>query len=147
MIKQKIKEDSVMALKAGQRKKVDVLRYVLSLIDKKELSMPTGEMTNEDELTVLRKELKNKKEAMVLFAKGGRDDLVKDSQEEIDILSAYMPEEVSDEEVKKKVVEVVAEKGANFGMVMKEVMSCFGGRVEGGVVSALVKQEIDKLNE
>ena len=147
MIKQKIKEDSVMALKAGARKKVDVLRYVLSLIDKKEMSMPLGQMTKEDELTVLRKELKNKKEAMKMFSEGKRDDLVKDSQEEIEILSAYMPEEVSDEEVKKKVIEVVAEKGSNFGMVMGEVMKSFGGRVEGGVVSVLVKQEIDKLNE
>jgi len=147
MLKQKIKEDSVIALKAGQRKKVDVLRYVLSLIDKKELSMPVGQMTEEDELTVLRKELKNKKEATDMFAKGGRHDLVADSQEEIKILSAYMPAEVSEEEVKKKVGEVVAEKGANFGMVMKEVMTSFGGRVDGLIVSGLVKAEIDKINE
>lgn len=147
MIKQKIKEDSVIALKAGDRKKVDVLRYVLSLIDKKELSMPLGKMTEEDEMAVLRKELKNKKEAMEMFAKGGRDDLVADSQEEIDILSSYMPEEVSNEEIKKKVVEVVAVKGANFGLVMGEVMKSFGGRVDGSVVSGFVREEIGKTNE
>lgn len=147
MIKQKIKEDSVTALKAGNRKKVDVLRYVLSLIDKKEMSLPSGSMTPEDEFAVLRKELKNKKESMEMFAKGNRDDLVAEMKEEIEILSSYMPDEVSQEEISKKVAEVVASKGANFGMVMSEVMKSFGGRVDGAVVSKIVKEEISKLDE
>jgi len=59
-------------------------------------------------------------------------------------LSVYIPEEVSEDEILKKVGSVVAEKGTNFGVVMSEVMKNFGGRVDGSVVSRLVKEEIDK---
>lgn len=145
MIKQKIKLDSMKALKAGDKKRVAVLRYVLSLIDKKEMRLEVGKsLSNNDQIGVIRKELKNKKEAIDMFAKGGRDDLVTETEEEIDILSEYMPEEMSEEEVAKKIAQVVAEKGTNFGMVMGIVMKEFAGKVDGLVVSRLVKEEIDK---
>jgi len=145
--RQKIKEDSIKALKAGDKKMVLVLRYLTSLIDKKELSMPARtDVTEETVIEVLRKELKNKKESRVMFEKGGRDDLVAEVDSEIEILSAYLPAEISHEEIRKEVVGAIEEKGLVFGEIMKQVMAKFKGGVDGQVVSSIVNQEIAKMN-
>lgn len=145
--RQKIKSNSVLALKAGDKKLVSVLRYLTSLIDKKELSLPAGSVVTEEMvMEVLRKELKNKKESRVMFEKGGRGDLVAEVDSEIEILSAYLPAEISQEEIRKEVIRVIEEKGVVFGEIMKQVMAKFKGGVEGGVVSAIVNEEIAKVN-
>ncbi len=145
--RQIIKENSVLALKAGDKKLVSVLRYLTSLIDKKELSLPAGSVVTEEMvMEVLRKELKNKKESRVMFEKGGRGDLVAEVDCEIEILFAYLPAEISQEEIRKEVVRVIEEKGVVFGEIMKQVMAKFKGGVEGGVVSAIVNEEIAKVN-
>jgi len=140
MLRDKIKQDSVVALKAGDKKKVEVLRFLISLIDKKELSLPVGTIKEEDVVGVLRKELKNKEESREMFAKGQRDDLVAEVDEEIKIVKEYLPQEASDEEIKKTVEAVVAEKGKVFGLVMGEVMKRMAGRVGGDRVSQIVKE-------
>ncbi len=145
--RQKIKSGSILALKAGDKKLVSVLRYLTSLIDKKELSMPAdASMTEQMVMEVLRKELKNKKESRAMFEKGGRNDLVAEVDLEIEILSAYMPAEISLEEIRKEVVRAIEEKGTVFGEVMKQVMAKFKGGVDGQVVSAIVNEEIAKMN-
>ena len=145
--RQIIKENSVLALKAGDKKLVSVLRYLTSLIDKKELSLPAGSVVTEEMvMEVLRKELKNKKESRAMFEKGGRGDLVAEVDSEIEILFAYLPAEISQEEIRKEVVRVIEEKGVVFGEIVKQVMAKFKGGVEGGVVSAIVNEEIAKVN-
>ena len=91
MLKSKIKKDSVKALKKGESKKVGVLRFLLSLIDKKALKLPLGEMKEGEVLAVLQKELKNKRESKEVFKKATREDLVKEVEYEIEILKAYLP--------------------------------------------------------
>jgi len=145
--RQIIKSDSIVALKAGDKKLVSVLRYLTSLIDKKELSMPVdASMTEEMVMEVLRKELKNKRESRAMFEKGGRNDLVAEVDSEIGILSAYLPAEISHEEIRKEVVRAIEEKGLVFGEIMKQVMAKFKGGVDGQVVSSIVNQEIGKMN-
>jgi len=143
MLKDKIKQESVTALKSHDQRLVDVLRFLVSLIDKKELQLPAGKMTESEELTVLRKELKNKEESKEMFAKAGRSDLVEQMDYEIEVVKKYLPAELTEEAVEKIVDEVVAEKGNNFGLVMKEVMVKLGGSVDGGVISGIVKKMID----
>lgn len=143
MIKDKIKQESVEALKSHDGKKVEVLRFLISLIDKKEMSMPVGSIKEADEIGVLRKELKNKEESREMFAKAGRDELVAQIDYEIGIVKAYLPDDVSEEQVVKIVEEIVQEKGSNFGLVMKEVMTRLGGSVDGSIVSRIVKEKIN----
>ena len=76
MWRNKIKVDADEALKLGDSEKVGVLRYLISIIDKKALTLPPDLMTEKDELGVLQKELKNKQEAREMFEKGNRVDLV-----------------------------------------------------------------------
>lgn len=145
-MKDKIKADSIVALKNHDNVRVGVLRYLISLIDKKELQLPPGQMTEAEEVQVLRKELKDKGEAREMFLKAGREDLVKELDYEISVVKEYLPQEMNLEELEKIVDEAVAAEGANFGTVMKTVMTKVAGRVGGDKISALVKQKLDTRN-
>jgi len=146
MFKDKIKADSVVALKSHDNKKVDVLRFLISLIDKKEMQLPPGEMKEADEVVVLRKELKNKEESKEMFAKANRNDLVEQLDYEIEIVKEYLPQMMKEEDVAKIVDEVVAKMvppaGGNFGLVMKDVMAKTQGQLDGSIVSRIVKEKI-----
>ena len=142
MLKDKLKKDSAEALKNHNQKMVDTLRFLISLIDKKELSLPVGEMTEAEEVRVLRKELKNKEESREMFVKGGRNDLVAQLDYEIEIVKSYLPAEITEDQIKKVVDEVIGGKENNFGLVMKEVMTKLGGEVEGLVVAKIVKEKL-----
>jgi uncharacterized protein len=142
LMKNKLKADSVIALKSHDQARVDVLRYLISLIDKKELQLPPGQMNDAEEIAVLRKELKNKEESRDLFMKGMRDDLVKGVDYEIAIVKEYLPVEMSESELQKIVDEAVAEVGKNFGGVMKLVMTKVAGRVGGERIASLVKERL-----
>jgi uncharacterized protein len=142
MLKDKLKKDSAEALKNHNQKMVDTLRFLISLIDKKELSLPVGEMTEAEEIRVLRKELKNKEESREMFVRGDRSDLVAQLDYEIEIVKSYLPAEITEDQIKKVVDEVIGGKENNFGLVMKEVMTKLGGEVEGLVVAKIVKEKL-----
>jgi len=145
-MKDKLKADSVTALKNHDSARVGVLRYLISLIDKKELQLPPGQMSEAIEVTVLRKELKDKQEAREMFLKGQREDLVKELDYEISVVSEYLPAEMTEEELNKIIDEALAqaqgEAGNNFGMIMKIVMTKVAGRVGGDRISPIVKQKL-----
>jgi hypothetical protein len=145
MLKDKLKKNSIEALKNRDSKRVEVLRFLVSLIDKKELQLPVGQMTESDELAVLRKELKNKEEAKEMFIKGNRSDLVEQMDYEIAVVKEYLPPEIGIEKIEEIVTQMIEEKGNNFGLVMKEAMIKLGGAVDGGVVSRIVKEKISQL--
>jgi uncharacterized protein len=142
----KLKADSFTSLKNHDQTRVDVLRFLISLIDKKALQLPPGEMTEEDEVAVLRKELKNKEESKEMFEKGNRDDLVKQLDYEISVVKEYLPAEMGDEElagiVDQALRQAQGEGRVNFGAVMKTVMTKVAGRVGGDRIAPLVKQKI-----
>lgn len=141
-LKEKIKVDIVTALKNGDKRRVSVLRYLVSLIDKRELNLPPGQMDDGQVLAVLAKELKDKNESIEMFKKGSRPDLVTETEAEIDILKKYLPENLSEDEIRQEVKKIVVSKGADFSIVMKEMMSKFRGQVDGQLVSRVVKEEI-----
>ncbi|MDD4410326.1 MAG: GatB/YqeY domain-containing protein [Candidatus Shapirobacteria bacterium] len=122
---------------------MDVLRFLISLIDKKELQLPPGDMTEVEEIGVLRKELKNKEESREMFLKAGRQDLVDQLDYEIVVVKEYLPAEISEEKITEIVVQAIANNGNNFGLIMKEVMTKTGGSVDGGVISKIVKEKIN----
>lgn len=145
MIKDKLKSNSVEALKNHDNIKVDILRFLISLIDKKEMQLPVGQMTEAEEIGVLRKELKNKEESKEMFLKGNRNDLVEQLDYEIKVLKEYLPEEISEDKIIETVDTVIAKNGNNFGLVMKEVMLVLNGAVDGSIVSRIVKEKISNI--
>jgi len=144
-LKNKIKKESVEALKSGDSRKVEVLRFLISLLDKKELRLPPGKMTEADEVVVLRKELKNKQEARDMFVKAGRKDLVSEIDDEITMVEKYLPIQMGEADVKKMVDEVMGGMEVkNFGQIMSGVMAKVGTDADGSLVARIVKAKISE---
>lgn len=140
MLKIKLKNDMVIAMKSGDRGCVDTIRYLISLIEKKELAVLKNELSEDEEVSVLRKERKDKEESMKIFGDAGRDDLVEKLKKEIVVLDEYLPAMASRDDILAYAREVVEKKGPNFGQVMGEVMKKFGSSVDGSQVSVIVKE-------
>ncbi len=144
MLKDQLKQDSFVALKNRDNRRVDVLRFLISLIDKKEMQLPPDSIRESDEVSVLQKELKNKEESREMFAKANRSDLVSDLDYEIEIVKEYLPKALSEEELILMVEESVKEAGNNFGMVMKILVPKVAGRADGALISKIVKEKISQ---
>jgi len=144
MWRDQIKQEVVVALKSGDKKKVEVLRFLVSLIDKRELQLPPEGLTEAEEINVLRKELRNKQEAREMFLKASRDDLVKEQDYEIEIVKSYLPKELEEGEIREMVGKIIREKGNNFGAVMGETMKMVVGKASGDLVAKIVREELDK---
>jgi len=106
MIKQKIQENIIRALKSKDEKTLSVLRYLSSHIQNKEIDKKQ-DLSDEEIIQLIRQLIKNLKDATVFFQKGGRQDLVSQNKEQIRILSLYLPPELSDKELKKEVKKII----------------------------------------
>lgn len=144
-LKDKIKLDANSALRERNQRKTDALRYLISLIDKKELQLPPGGMNEAEELKVLQKELKNKQEAKEMFQKAGRAELVEQLDFEMGLLEGYLPKAMTSQELEKIVEEAVKKVGTNFGLVMREVVVAVSGRVDGTEISRVVKEKMANM--
>lgn len=142
MLREKLKSDSVIALKNHDSKRVGVLRFLTSLIDKKELQLPPDAMGENEVIGVLRKELKNKEESREMFSKANRNDLVSEMDYEIAIVKEYLPRELSEEDLIKIVEDAISEQADNFGMVMKTVVSKVAGGASGDIISKIVREKL-----
>lgn len=107
MLSAKLQEDQLIALRAGDRDRLDVLRYILSQIKNKEIEKKDT-LTDEEVLVILKNycELKDSIES---FEKGGRDDLVAGNKKQLEIISTYLPAELSDEELENEVKAIIAQ--------------------------------------
>jgi uncharacterized protein YqeY len=108
MIKQKIQENIIKALKSKDEKTLSVLRYLSSQIKNWEIDKKK-ELVDEEVVQLIRKQIKDLKEAAAMFQKGGREDLVSQNKEQIRILSIYLPEELSDEELQGEIKKIIEE--------------------------------------
>ncbi len=148
MILEKINSDLKEAMKASEEAKVLTLRFLLSAIHNKEIALRVENLSDEDVVEVIRQQVKQRKESIAAFAAGGRDDLVRKEQSEIEILNRYLPQQISEEELAKVVEEVVRKTGAktlsDFGRVMGAVMAKVKGRVEGQMAAEIVKKILSR---
>jgi uncharacterized protein len=137
-IAERIKSDVASAMKAGERDRVTALRLVLSELQKAEKDGDT------DELAVLRRERKRRREAAEAYRGAAREDLAEGEDREAQIIETYLPAELSDAELDGLVQAAVAETGAesqrDMGKVIKHVMAAAGGRADGRRVSTKVKE-------
>jgi uncharacterized protein YqeY len=140
-IADRIKSDVATAMKAGEKERVGALRLVLSELQKAEKEGGV------DELAVLRRERKRRREAAEAYREAAREDLAESEDFEAQVIEAYLPAELSDAELDELVAKAVAETGASsprdMGQVIKHVMAASGGRADGRTVSTKVK---DVLN-
>ena len=136
----RVKQDLTTAMKAGEKSRVSALRLVLSELQK------AAKEGDGDETAVLRRERKRRQESARAFRDGGRAELATAEETEAEIIGAYLPAELSDEELDSIVAEAIAETGAvemkQIGTAMKAAMAKVGGRADGSRVSAKVKQAL-----
>ena len=139
-IADRIKADVATAMKLGQRDRVGALRLVLSELQK------AAKEGNGDELAVLRRERKRRREAEQAYRDAGRDDLAAGEAFEADAIEAYLPAELSDAELDALVASAVratdASSQRDMGRVIKHVMDAAGGRADGRRVSSKVKEAL-----
>jgi uncharacterized protein YqeY len=136
-IAEQIKLDLQDAMRAGERERVGALRLVLSELQK------AAKEGGEDELVVLRRERKRRLEAAGAYREAGRDDLAGGEEAEGVLIEAYLPAELSDDELQAIVEQAVRDSGAesakDMGTAMKQVMAAVDGRADGKRVSGLVR--------
>jgi uncharacterized protein YqeY len=139
-IAERIKSDVASAMKAGERDRVTALRLVLSELQKAEKDGDT------DELAVLRRERKRRREAAEAYREAEREQLAEGEEFEAEMIETYLPAELSDAELDGLVQQAVAETGAesqrDMGKVIKHVMAAAGGRADGRRVSTKVKETL-----
>ena len=139
-IADRIKGDVATAMKAGQRDRVSALRLVLSELQK---AAKEGEG---DELAVLRRERKRRREAEAAYREAGRDDLAASEAFEAGAIEAYLPAELSDAELDVLVRDAIDRTGAqgprDMGRAIKDVMAAAGGRADGRRISTKVKEAL-----
>lgn len=138
-----VKADVTTALKAGDRERAGALRLITNELQKAHKDAAGGEA---DEVAVLQRERKRRLEAADAYRDGGREDLAASEQREAELIEAYMPQQLSDDELHAIVGDVVAETGAaspqEMGKVMSMVMPRVQGRADGKRVSAVVKEKL-----
>lgn len=141
MLKQQIKQDLIEAMKSKDKIKVSTLRLLNSSIKNVEIDR-REELTEEEIGQIVSKEIKKRKEAIEEYKKGNRPELAEKEEKEAQILSKYMPEQMSEEEITKIVKKAIEDTGAespkDMGKVMGKVMPQLKGKADGSLVNEVV---------
>jgi uncharacterized protein len=142
----RILEDLKTAQKSNDAERVEVLRFVLAQIRNKEIEKKgigkESQLSDEEVVDVLRKESKKRKEAIDFFRRGNRDELVNREEKGVEMISIYLPKELSSEEIEKIVSELITQGFIDFNSLMKESMKKLKGRADGKAVSDVIKVKL-----
>jgi len=145
MLKQ-IQTDMKQALKAGEKQRLSTLRMLLAALQNESIEKRT-ELADEEIFTVIQREIKQRKNSIMEFKKGNREDLVQETELEITILTAYLPQQLSDEElealVKQAITEANASSAKELGQVMGKLMPLIKGKAAGTRVQAIAKKLLE----
>jgi len=138
---EQVQSDVTTALKAGDRERAGALRLIVS-----ELQKAVKDGAAADEVEVLQRERKRRLESATAYRDAGREDLAGAEETEAELIAAYLPEQISDEDLQAIVGDAVAESGAtsprDMGQVMALVMPKVKGRADGKRVSGAVKEKL-----
>lgn len=145
-MRNQILEDLKNAMKAQDKLKLSVIRMVKSSIQMEELNKKR-ELTDDEVIEVISKQIKTRKDSINEFTKGGREDLVESTSKEIEILLTYLPKQLSEEEINniidKVFEEVKPESPKDMGKVMKAVTPLVKGKADMGMVSSIIKSKLN----
>jgi len=169
MLKQKIQSDSTEALKSGEQFRLGVLRMLLAAVITKEKEkrykiskdpafakasageeslVKASQLTDEEILDVISSEIKKRKDAIVLYEQGKRPELAEREKKEIEILKKYLPEQLSEEELRKLVAGSIAKVGAkemkDTGKIMADLIPKVKGKADNSEISKIIKESLSK---
>ncbi|MGY3724474.1 GatB/YqeY domain-containing protein [Granulicatella balaenopterae] len=142
-LKEVLNNDIKTAMKARDKATLDVLRMIKSAVQKEELTKK-AELTAEEELTILSREAKQRRDSLAEFIKAEREDLIEKTKVEISIVEKYLPKQLSAEEVQEIIRETAKDIEADsmkaFGKLMGAVMPKLKGKADGNVIKEEVKK-------
>lgn len=145
---ERLNSDMKQAMKNREKDKLSVIRMVKASLQNEGIKLGKQELSEDEEITVLSRELKQRKDSLQEFDKAGRQDLVEKLQSEIEIVEAYLPKQLSEDELNAIVTQAIAETNAtskaDMGKVMSAVMPKVKGKADGSLVNKLVLQNLTK---
>lgn len=146
-MKEKILIDLKNAMKNQNKDLLNVIRMVKGSIQMEEIKVK-HELNDDEVITIIAREIKTRKESIKEFEKGNRQDLIDKTAKEIEILNKYMPEQLSEEEVKKEIDKVFDELKptsiSDMGKVMGKLTSILKGKADLGLVNSIVREKLNK---
>lgn len=142
-----INNDIKQAMLAKEKEKLAALRAIKSALLLEGTKDGSGQVSDEVGLSIIQKLVKQRKDSSAIFKDQGREDLAVDEDFQIEVLSAYLPEQMGEEEVRKVVQDTITQVGASgpqdMGKVMGPVMGKLKGKADGKMISDLVMQELN----
>ncbi len=148
-LKNKLQSDLNGAIKSRNTVVAETIRMVLSAITNEEVAgKEKRELSDAEVITVLTREAKKRREAAEAFENGGRADRAAAERAEGEVIASYLPEQLSEDEIKKLIAETIAAVGAagpaDMGKVMGSLKAKVAGKADGALVSSLVKEALNK---
>ncbi len=144
-----IHADLKEAMRNRDTTRLGALRLILTAVKNREKEI-RAEPDEKEVLKIISSQIKQRKDSIEQYRKGGRDDLARKEEEELKILQDYMPEQLSEEELERLVVDTIREVGANsvkdMGKVMKAIMPRIAGRADGKVVNQMVRSHLSSTS-
>lgn len=132
----------IKAMKARDKDTLSVVRMLKAAVQNEQIEVG-HDLTPDEEISVLNREYKQRKESLAEFKKAGRDDLIQKTQAEMKVVEKYLPKQLSDDEVKAKVAEIIKQQNVSsmkdFGKVMGAAMKALKGQADGQLVNKTVK--------
>jgi hypothetical protein len=145
-IYEQLNGDLKTAMKAGDKERLEVLRFVLAGVNSAQKEKSAKEagatLTDEEVVSILQKEAKRRKEAVELFKQGKRDDLVQKEEKDLGVIYGYLPKELSREEIGGMVEELKGKGFNDFNALMRETMKLVKGRADGKTVGEVIKAKL-----
>lgn len=145
-MRERILEDLKIAMKNQDKEVLSVIRMVKGAISLEEINTK-HELNDQEVIAIITKQIKTRKESILEFEKGNREDLIEKTKREIEILNQYMPEQLSDDEILEeinKIFEIVKPTSlADMGKMMKEASIIFSGKADMSTVSKLIKEKLN----
>ena len=143
-LKEKLQSDLTDAIRARDEVKSGTVRMLLAAITTEEVAGKAARVLNDTEIiTVLSREAKKRREAVEAYTQAKRDDLANKEKAEAAVIALYLPEQLSEDQIKQMITEAIAKTNAagpaGMGLVMKELQPKIAGKADGGLVSTLVK--------
>lgn len=146
-ISERLSDDLRKALKAGDRETLSVIRMIKAAVKNREIDKGAA-LTDDDFNSVLMSLVRQRKESIEQFSKGGRQDLAEKETRELSVVQSYLPQQLSEEELKAVIKNAAEETGAkdvkDIGRVMRLVMKRVKGKADGRLVSELVKKVLSE---
>lgn len=146
MLKDKLMADYKEALRLKDELRVGVIRMIRAAIKNAEIDKQS-ELNDEDVVRVIQSEIRKEREALEAFEQGGREDLAEETRRKLEILESYLPEMLSEDEIRNMAQEAIEEAGAlsprDMGKVMSILMPKVKGRADGRIVSGIVRELLE----